>query len=1124
MGKIVRITGPVVIADEMKGAEMYELARVGEEGLIGEIIGLTGDRATIQVYEETSGIKPGEKVEGTGKPLSVELGPGLVGAIYDGTQRPLTIIQTKTGDMIKRGVFAHALSRDKKWDFVPKVKKGINVAEGDVLGIVKESKLVEHRILAPPGVNGQVIDIADGKHNVEDIVATIETSAGKRDIAMMQTWPVRQARPFKKKFDPNEPLVSGQRVIDTFFPIAKGGTAAIPGGFGTGKCVAGDTPIFLVNGELTTIEDLYEKSKMRGLLINDGSEECVLSEEKIGVFTFDGFGISEADATLVYKGHTDKIYNITTRGGRIIRVTPAHKLLVFYPDCTIRETQACELKEGSYIVTPRRIKKNALNTRIDYLNLIKSLDDLRITDKKLVTTTIREITKSGCLKDAATKYAMDYDVLMNYVLKRANPTLAFVKRVIGESRPVIKKIKAQTSGAEISLPQRITCELAEFLGLLLSDGTVKPRTVCFFNTDPTLLDRFAQLATKLFRIKCRKGKAKGVGHIKIQSTALVRVLHEVFNVPLKQKARNNRVPNLILKASNRAIASFLRGYFLGDGYVGKREIEIYTSSKTMCSHISYLLTSLGILHSTRIKYPNAYRIVISSRDQVALFAKNVKIPTSFKAGKKLYQRLKKYKKGFTSLDTVPISAEFLQSAIDKSGIQTHIFRRYGIKIQNYTNLGEKPTAGVFERIAQVLVDNAQPVTEVVRIAEVSKMLESISFDAIKKIEIKDDPTPVYDITVPITHNFVGGSMPTFLHNTVMLHQFAKWAAADVTVYVGCGERGNEMCDVLVHFPQLKDPRTGESLMERTTLIANTSNMPVAAREASVYTGITIAEYFRDMGYDVALMADSTSRWAEAMREISGRLEEMPGEEGFPAYLASRLAEFYERAGRVQTLGSEERLGSVTVLGAVSPPGGDLSEPVTQNTLRIVKVFWALDTGLADRRHFPAIHWLTSYSLYINNVRDWWKQKLGEDWKSMHDEAISMLQKEAELEEIVKLVGPDALPEPERAVLEAARMMREDFLQQFAFHEVDTHCPTEKQLGMFKLVLEFYRNAHEAAKRGISIEEIKKLPIKDTIAGLKRIPSERFVKEQEKMEKQLKEQFEELMRTRKAPVRGEGSEE
>jgi V/A-type H+-transporting ATPase subunit A len=590
LGKIIRITGPVVIANEMKGSEMYELVKVGEEGLIGEIIGLTGDRATIQVYEETTGIKPGEKVERTGKPLSVELGPGLIGAIYDGIQRPLTIIRAKTGDFITRGISASPLSRDKRWKFVPKVKKGADVIEGDLLGTVKESKLIEHRILVPPGTNGKVIEIADGTHKVEDVIATIDTAHGKKEVPMMQTWAVRRARPFGEKLDPIEPLISGQRIIDAFFPIAKGGTAAIPGGFGTGK-------------------------------------------------------------------------------------------------------------------------------------------------------------------------------------------------------------------------------------------------------------------------------------------------------------------------------------------------------------------------------------------------------------------------------------------------------------------------------------------------------------------------------------------------TVMLQQFAKWAEADVVVYVGCGERGNEMCDVLTHFPELKDPRTGESLMERTVLIANTSNMPVAAREASVYTGVTIAEYFRDMGYDVALMADSTSRWAEALREISGRLEEMPGEEGFPAYLASRLAEFYERAGRVRTLGSKERTGSVTVLGAVSPPGGDFSEPVSQNTLRIVKVFWALDTALADRRHFPAINWLTSYSLYIDAVKDWWKRKLGEDWKPLRDEAIAMLQKEAELQEIVKLVGPDALPEREQAVLEAARVMREDFLQQFAFHEVDTYCPIKKQLGMLKLALQFYRNCVDAAKQGIAVDEIRKLPVKGQIAGVKRLPLEKFERELKNIEKQLTDEFTELKRTKRASAGG-----
>ncbi len=574
MGKIIRVAGPVVVANGMKGSEMYEVVKVGEEGLIGEIIGLYGDTATIQVYEETSGIKPGEPVERTGAPLSVLLGPGLISQIYDGIQRPLPEIKEQMGDFIKRGANVPSLDFKKKWHFVPKLKIGDNVTGGDILGTVQETKIVEHRIMVPPNKGGKVEWIAEeGDYTLEEPIARINGE----EIKMYQRWPVRMQRPFKSKFDPIELLVTGQRVLDTFFPIAKGGTAAIPGGFGTGK-------------------------------------------------------------------------------------------------------------------------------------------------------------------------------------------------------------------------------------------------------------------------------------------------------------------------------------------------------------------------------------------------------------------------------------------------------------------------------------------------------------------------------------------------TVTQHQLAKWSDADIIVYVGCGERGNEMTEVLEDFPKLKDPRSGEPLMNRTVLIANTSNMPVAAREASIYTGITIAEYFRDMGYHVALMADSTSRWAEALREISGRLEEMPGEEGYPAYLASRLAEFYERAGYVEVLGSEKKYGSVTVVGAVSPPGGDFSEPVTQNTLRIVKVFWALDTELAHKRHFPAINWLRSYSLYLNSVRAWWEKNVAKDWYDMRKEAMSILQRESELQEIVQLVGPDALPAKEQALLETARSLREDFLQQNALHEVDTYCPAEKQYLMLKLILKFHNLITHAVESGVSMDSIRKLSVKEDLAYMGRISNEacrdEFAKIEEKMEREI----------------------
>ncbi|WP_456477566.1 ATP synthase subunit A [Methanopyrus sp.] len=582
-GEIVKIAGPVVEAVGCEGAKMYEVFRVGDEGLIGEVINIEGDRATIQVYEETTGLQPGEPVKGTGELLSVELGPGLLTQIFDGIQRPLPEIRKEVGDFVERGILVPALDRKKKWEFTPKVKEGEKVEGGDILGTVPETELIEHKIIVPPGISGEVIEIAaDGEYTVENTIAVIEDEKGEEhEVTMMQEWPVRKPRPYKRKLDPEEPLITGQRVIDTFFPVAKGGTAAIPGPFGSGK-------------------------------------------------------------------------------------------------------------------------------------------------------------------------------------------------------------------------------------------------------------------------------------------------------------------------------------------------------------------------------------------------------------------------------------------------------------------------------------------------------------------------------------------------TVTQQQLAKWADAHVVVYIGCGERGNEMTEVLEDFPELEDPRTGRPLMERTVLVANTSNMPVAAREACIYTGITMAEYYRDMGYDVALMADSTSRWAEALREISGRLEEMPGEEGYPAYLASRLAEFYERAGRVVCLGSDDRVGSVTVVGAVSPPGGDFSEPVTQNTLRIVKVFWALDSKLADRRHFPAINWLQSYSLYLDDVENWWHEEVGNDWRELRDEAMEILQRESELEEIVQLVGPDALPESERLILEVARMIREDFLQQNAFHEVDTYCPPEKQYEMLKTILHFKERAEEAVDKGVPVDEILKLDVIDDIARMKVISNEEAKDKIQEIRKKIDEQFEELI--------------
>ncbi len=551
---VSRISGPVVVGKGLGGAQMFDVVRIGDMGLVGEIIRLEGDTAQIQVYEDTTGLRPGEKIVNTNKPLSVQLGPGLLKSIYDGIQRPLDVLREQSGDFIGRGKIIPALDQKKKWDFVPVKKKGDQVVPGEIIGEVQETPLIKHKIMIPPNVSGELVEISEGQYTVNDNVAAVKN--GKTiDIGLSSWWTVRIPRPVLKKLPPEEPLITGQRVIDTFFPVAKGGTAAIPGPFGSGK-------------------------------------------------------------------------------------------------------------------------------------------------------------------------------------------------------------------------------------------------------------------------------------------------------------------------------------------------------------------------------------------------------------------------------------------------------------------------------------------------------------------------------------------------TVTQQQLAKWADSEIIVYIGCGERGNEMCEVLTEFPKLIDPKSKRPLMERTVLVANTSNMPVAAREASIYTGITIGEYYRDMGYGVALMADSTSRWAEALREISGRLEEMPGEEGYPAYLGRRLAEFYERSGKSIVISPEQRQGSLSLIGAVSPPGGDFSEPVSQNTLRVTRVFWALDASLANRRHFPSINWLTSYSLYVNDLSDWYKSNVSKDWVDLRKEALEILQRESELQEIVQLVGYDALPEPEKGVLDTARSIREDYLQQSAFDEVDTYTSIEKQYQMLQYILKFGRMEADAIKQGASAAKVSSLESRGMIPKMK----------------------------------------
>jgi len=955
IGVIERIAGPVVQASNMLGAKLYDVARVGEEKLVGEIIKLNGDIATIQVYENTEGLKPGEPVYRTDRPLSVELGPGLLRQIFDGIQRPLPLIRKMAGDFITRGIELPGLDHKKLWDFEPSVKKGDKVVGGDVLGTIPETPTVDFKLLVPPNVHGTIDYIAPrGDYTIDETAATLITGDGEKiDLKFYHEWPVRQPRPFKQRLSSNIPLITGQRIFDTFTPIAKGGTAAIPGGFGTGKCVLGDTPVLLANGELVTIQLLFENElKTANIELQSEKEVLIRPSKPLKILSFDGKKFVPCVVSHLYKGRTSYLVRIVTESGREAVVTPVHKL--FRADNKkIEETPAYKLKVGDKLVLPRKL----------------------VIDSEMIEINI-------------------------------DPKNTHV-------------------------PKQMTSKFAEWLGIAVSCGAVKDNKIIIRSDHIGILDRFMELTNEIFGLPSNTNLDILVNNVGIsidnsELVSLLKVLNCIKNSMLT-------IPMSILQSPDKVIASFLNGFISALKPINDSLFSFEVRDNEELSKLSYLLTRLGVLYS--VKDAHTPEIEISKQE----FASFITILKSYGLE--------------TCLSTL------LQETVSEV-------------ISNTQN-------GLQLLICYDTVENTKN-------ARGYALNSEVFLDSIVSIELIQKDTEVFDITTEPYHNFVGGKTPFTLHNTVSQHQLAKWSDAKIVVYVGCGERGNEMTDVLREFPKLVDPYTGGPLMDRTVLIANTSNMPVAAREASVYTGVTLAEFFRDMGYDVSLMADSSSRWAEAMREISGRLEEMPGEEGFPAYLASKIAQFYERAGRVLTLGSKPRQGSVTIVGAVSPPGGDFSEPVTQNTLRIVKVFWALSKELAARRHFPAIDYLMSYTLYWSALEDFYIKNVNSEFPKLRSEAMALLQKDKELQDIVALVGPDALPPAERIVLEVARMLKEDYLQQNAFHEVDSFCSLTKQYLMLKTIIRFYEKARDLYQQGADVKKIFEHDVVRKIARMKYI--------------------------------------
>jgi V/A-type H+-transporting ATPase subunit A len=1076
-GRITRISGSLVVAEGIPKPQMYEVAEVGEQRLVGEIVRIDGDRSYIQVYESTSGLRPGEPVYGTGSPLSVELGPGLVGQIFDGIQRPLKrIADIAKSIFVARGIRLEAVPRDRKYFFTPskEFRPGDKVEPGDVIGYVEETPLIRNAIMIPHGVRGRIIEIAsEGEYTVEDHIAYVEENGEKRAVKMLSRWPARKPRPFKEKLEPELPMLTGMRIIDTLFPMAKGGTGAIPGGFGTGKCVPPNTPILLASGELVTIKELYERVRDKGVIVESSEEEELIDISSLGlrILTFNGIRLREAPVSYIYKGKSRYMVRIRTRSGRVIEVTPPHRLLRLSEEGYIVETPAAELRRGDQLVIPRYLPVDGKPQLLDPYEL--GLDDATVRNEKDLKR-IRELIRVlvyrlGGYKRASETLGINEKILEQIVKGKTRPRLGIVRRVyallgVEPLRPRI--LGLPRSRISVRVPERLDEDLAELLGLVISDGMVTDNTVRFFSNSEELRARFKELVNRIFGVMARDESFRTVKGVIVNSKLVARILR-ALGVPSRRKSQEAVVPHLILRSPINVVKAFLRGYYLGDGSFARNEVEITTASKWVAVGLAYLLARLGIIYTIREKRVYGriyYRIIITSRDEIEKFLEAISAEWTMGLSKilriALYISSKRQDRKVR--DAVRIEPQVIPGAV--LAVSKRILEQARINTKNYAIVGERAGAAKLMLLAQLTEDSV--------LRSIAGALKYVAFDEVESIEVIEGDFNVYDVTVPGTHNFVGGEVPAILHNTVTLHSLAMWSDARVVIYIGCGERGNEMTEVLEKFPTYKDPWSGRPLMERTILIANTSNMPVSAREASIYVGVTMAEYYRDMGYDVLLVADSTSRWAEALREIAGRLEEMPAEEGYPSYLQSRLAEFYERAGRVVTLGRPGRVGSVTLVGAVSPPGADFTEPVTTHTRRFIRVFWALDTALAYSRHYPAINWITSYSAYVDTVTGWWANNVAKDWRDLRDTIYAILQRENELREIVRLIGPENLAEPDKLVMDIARIIREGFLKQNAYDRIDAFASPQKQVMLMRAIVSLYRSAKKLVDSGVSVKTIR----------------------------------------------------
>jgi V/A-type H+-transporting ATPase subunit A len=765
---------------------MYELVKVGSFGLIGEVIRVEADRATIQVYEETTGIKPGEAVERTGNPLSVELGPGLINQFFDGTQRPLPVLLAQAGAFIRRGVTAPPLDRKKKWEFTPLLKKGDKVAGGDVLGEVPETVLVKHRVLVPPNVTGTLKSIVPkGDYTLDDPIAELENGRTITKLFLMHFWPVRNPRPNREKVPSDTPLITGQRIIDFFFPIAKGGTAAIPGDFGTGKCVTGDTSVLLADGSLTSIDYLYEKCVPAGRVQSGEGllEQVVFTREVPKVMTLDEHVFVESTPALLYSTIVSRTVEVQTRTGRKIRLTPNHKLRVLTPNLKVELREAGHLRPGDKILIPRRINIAGVRERINPLTLLTD-SDLRQTyigdssARRIFSRTLGQHSEQ--YRELARDLEANYSSLFNYAKDRYSPSLHLVKEVlkrfrISEKSIDVSKIKGKTTGHVVHVPDRMNDELAELIGLLLTDGTLRPTYLGFRNHDPVVLARFKSLAEKLFDVKgyvCHEGQ-----EYRISNTMLVRLLAAIAEHPVGGcKSETINVPTLVMKGDRRIIASFLKGVFHGDGSaVGRYETYTATDSAEFANQLAYCLLRLGIvceIGQREIRGKTRQLIIVRGKHNLENYFRSISpIPDAKRTRKSLFKLKKISFVKPNHFDLIPIDHLLLDKlAADLKGSLAHLAKK-GIRIYEYKKSGKIPVS----RLRQLCRDPKfrRSITIKPLFEEVEMLSRQVAFDEIVLVREFSKPTTVYDFTIEKTHNFVAGIGGIVASNTITQHQLAK---------------------------------------------------------------------------------------------------------------------------------------------------------------------------------------------------------------------------------------------------------------------------------------------------------------------------------------------------------------